>query len=174
MSQQTILAISLFFHLSATVVWIGGLVITAVLVWPEMRRTLAESSVLANLLNRLRKRFTPLSNLSLGVLILTGLIQMSLDPNYDGVLRFNNAWSQVMLLKHGVIVLMALSGLFLQYTVVPALERTSLLIERGKAEAAAAAAQEWQALRQREVRLTWLNGALGLVVLACSAWAGSL
>jgi uncharacterized membrane protein len=35
MMSQPILAISLFFHLLATVFWIGGLVTLTVLVWPE-------------------------------------------------------------------------------------------------------------------------------------------
>jgi uncharacterized membrane protein len=150
-------------------VWIGGLVITSLLVWPEMRRVLQDQPALHHLLTRLRKRFTPWSNLALAVLIVTGLTQMSLDPNYDGVLQFDNMWSQVILSKHAVILLMVVVGVILQYGVVPALERASLLVERGKGDPA-----EWERLRRREVRLTWLNTALGIGVLALSAWAGSL
>lgn len=167
--QIPVLALSLFFHISATVIWIGGLLITCVLVWPEIRRILAESPALYQLLSRLRQRFFPISNLALGVLIVTGLFQMSLDPNYDGLLSFNNDWSRIMLVKHLLIVVMALAGLLLQWGVVPSLERASLLQERGKGDPAA-----WQTLRQREVRLTWLNAGLGVLVLACSAWASSI
>ncbi|HLV35082.1 MAG TPA: hypothetical protein VKY59_08220, partial [Spirillospora sp.] len=98
--SQSILAISQFFHLIATVVWIGGLVILTVLVWPETRRLLAESPGTYILLNRLRKRFLPLTNLSLAVLIVTGLFQMTANPNYEGVLQFANDWSRAILLKH--------------------------------------------------------------------------
>lgn len=169
MPSNPTLAISLFFHLSATVIWIGGLLITTLLVWPEVRRVLVDQPSLYNLLNRLRTRFIPLSNLSLVTLIVTGLFQMSLDSNYKGMLNFDNEWSQVMLVKHIVIVLMALTGVFLQYIVVPALERTSLLVERGKGDE-----NVWQALRQREIRLTWINVLLGVCVLGLSAWAGSI
>jgi uncharacterized membrane protein len=75
MPQSTILAISLFFHLLATVVWIGGLIITTILVWPEARNALQESPALYTLLTRLRKRFTPVANLSLAVLLATGMFQ---------------------------------------------------------------------------------------------------
>jgi uncharacterized membrane protein len=163
------LVISLFFHLCATIVWIGGLVITSLLVWPEVRRTLGEHPALYTLLTRLRARFTPLSNLALAVLIVTGLVQMSLDDNYDGFLTFDNEWSRVMLVKHLVIVAMAVTGVILQYGVVPALERASLLAERGKGDP-----DEWQGLRRREIRLTWLNAVLGVAVLGFSAWAGSI
>ncbi len=169
MSNQTILAVSLFFHLMSTVIWIGGLVILSILVFPEARRVLENQPVLYRLLSRLRKRFTPLSNLALAVLIVTGLTQMSLDPNYNGILQFTNTWSVVMLLKHLTIIGMVVCGLILQYAVAPALERTSLLVERGKGDP-----EEWARLRRREVRLTWVNVILGVLVLAFSAWAGSL
>lgn len=169
MSQSTILAISVFFHLTATVIWVGGLLLTVLLVWPEVRRALSQSPELHRLLNRLRQRFTPWANLSLAVLIVTGMVQMSLNPNYDGLMQFNNPWSRVILFKHIALLGMIASGAVLQLWVFPALERASLLIERGKASA-----DDYERLRRREVRLTWLNAGLGIAVLAFSAWAGAL
>lgn len=168
MSQST-LVISLFFHLVATVVWVGGLVILTLLVWPETRRILASSPALYALLTRLRARFFPLANLSLAVLVITGLSQMTASPYYDGVLTFDNQWSQAMLFKHIAFAGMVVAGLLLQFGVAPALERASLLAERGKGDPA-----EWERLRRREVRLTWINVALGLLVLAFTAWATAL
>ena len=169
MSQSTILAISLFFHLTATVIWVGGLLLTVLLIWPEVRRALKQSPELYRLLHRLRLRFTPWGNLSLAVLIVTGLVQMSLNPNYDGLMQFNNPWSRVILLKHIALLGMIASGAVLQLWVFPALERASLLIERGQGTA-----DEYERLRRQEVRLTWLNAGLGVAVLAFSAWAGAL
>jgi putative copper export protein len=166
---QTILAISYFFHLIATVVWVGGLVTLGVLVWPEARRVLAENAQMDTLLTRLRKRFLPLSHFSLAVLIVTGLVQMTADPNYDGVLQFTNEWSRVILLKHIAIGGMFLSGLALQYGIAPALERASLLAERGRGDPDA-----YARLRRSEVRLTWLNIGLGVLVLGFSAWATAI
>lgn len=163
------LALSLFVHIVATVLWIGGLLVTMLLVWPAITRQLADTPQLYRLLLNLRQRFYPISNLCLAALIVTGLFQMTADPFYDGLLTFDNTWSQVMLAKHLLIAVMALAGLALQYGVAPSLERTSILLERGKGDAA-----QWQQLRRREVRLTWLNGLLGLGVLACSAWLTAL
>ncbi|MBL8164402.1 MAG: CopD family protein [Anaerolineae bacterium] len=167
--SPSILAISYFAHLIATVVWIGGLVTLTLFVWPETRRVLADNPALFGLLTRIRKRFAPLTNFSLVVLVLTGFVQMSGDANYEGALTFNNEWSRVMLAKHIAIFGMVICGLILQYAVVPALERASLLRERGKGDAA-----EWERLRRREVRLTWLNVALGIAVLGFTAWATAL
>jgi len=148
---------------------VGGLLITTLLVWPEVRRTLAQHDALYALLTRLRKRFTPWGNLSLGVLIVTGMFQMSLDENYNGFMDFSNEWSVVILLKHIAIIGMIIAGVMLQYGVFPALERTTILLERGKTQP-----EEWERLRRREIRLTWLNAGLGIAVLGFSAWAGTL
>lgn len=167
--SQSILAISYFFHLIATIIWVGGLVVMVILVWPELRRTLTGNPALLTLLTRLRQRFFPMTHLSLAVLIVTGLIQMTGDPNYEGVLQFTNEWSRVILLKHIAIGGMFVCGMVMQFWVMPALERASLLIERGKGDPA-----EWERLRRSEVRLTWVNTLLGVVVLGFTAWATAI
>lgn len=167
--SPSLLAISYFFHLIATVIWLGGLALLVLLVWPEARRVLSENEALYAFLNRLRKRFYPLTNYSLLVLLVTGMFQMPPDPNYQGLLDFSNDWGRLILLKHVGVVGMVICGLAIQYSVIPALERTSMLLERGKGDPA-----EYERLRRREVRLTWANIVLALLVLACTAWATSL
>jgi len=167
--SQPILAISLFFHILATVLWIGGILIITLLVIPEVNRILADQPSLYQVLLRLRKRFAPISNLALVVLITTGLFQMTADPNYDGLMQFNNTWSQVMLVKHILIVIMALVGLFLQFSIAPALERTTLLLAHGKGDA-----RDWHKLRQREQQLTWVTVLLAILILGMSAWLSSI
>ena len=78
-----ILALSLFIHLTATAIWIGGLLMTMILVYPEVVRVLQDSPALYQFLSRLRKRFYPISNLSLIALIVTGSFQMTASEYYD-------------------------------------------------------------------------------------------
>ena len=163
--SEAALALSLFFHIAATVIWIGGILLITFLVVPEIHRALAEQPALYQLLTRLRKRFSIVGNLALVTLIVTGVLQMSTDPNYEGLLSFSNRWSQVLLVKHILLLVMALAGLFLQLIVAPALERTSLLLERGQGDAS-----EWSRLRLRERRLTVVIALLALSILAASAW----
>ncbi|MDE2777897.1 MAG: DUF4149 domain-containing protein [Chloroflexota bacterium] len=163
--SEAALALSLFFHIAATVIWIGGILLITFLVVPELNRALAEQPALYQLLTRLRKRFTIVGNLALTVLIVTGLLQMSTDPNYEGLLRFSNRWSQALLIKHILIIVMALCGLLLQFAVAPALERASLLRGRGKGDAA-----EWRRLQRRERRLAIVIALLAVAILAASAW----
>ena len=163
--SEAALALSLFFHITATVIWIGGILLITFLVLPELNRALKQQTALYQLLRRLRKRFTIIGNLALATLIVTGLLQMSNDPHYDGLLAFNNRWSRVLLLKHILIIVMAAIGLILQIGLAPTLERTSLLLER-----AAGDAEAWRRLRRREQRLTLLVALLAIAILAVSAW----
>lgn len=167
--SPSVLAISYFFHLIATIVWIGGLVVLTIMVLPEARRVLGANPAFYTLLSRLRRRFFPLTNLSLAVLVVTGLIQMSGDSHYDGVLQFTNDWTRVILLKHIAVLGMFVCGLAIQYFVAPELERATLLVERQKGDPA-----ELERLRRREARLTWVNVGLGVLVLGFTAWATAL
>ena len=107
----------------------------------------------------------PISNLALATLIVTGILQMSSDPNYEGLLQFSTRWSQALLFKHILLVIMAAAGLILQLGVAPSLQRTSVLLERGKGDM-----REWRRLRRREQRLTIFIAALAGLILAASAW----
>jgi uncharacterized membrane protein len=170
-----LLAISLFLHLVATAVWIGGLLLMVILVWPEARALISRpehGGVILDLLDRVGKRFSPLTNLSLLVLIATGLFQMAQDPNYDGVLQFTNDWTRVILLKHVAVLGMVVVGWVMQGGIMPALERAALLIRSGLSTGESAAALE--RLRRRQRQLTVLNCVLGIIVLIFTAIATSI
>lgn len=171
-----LLALSYFFHLIATVTWIGGLVLMSVILWPEARAWLARRAqdaqasgqpggVLFDFFDQFRKRFTIYSNLSLFVLIVTGLFQMDKSPNYDGLLQFTNDWSRAILIKHIATLVMIGIGVLMQFSLIPALERAALLASRGKD------AGDLERLRRRERSLTLINTVFGVLVLACTAVA---
>ena len=168
---QWLLALSFFLHLVATVVWLGGLVLLTLVVWPEARNLLArqeQGEALLALLDRLRKRFYPLANLSLIVLIVTGLFQMDKNPHYDGLLQLTNDWTRAILLKHVAVLGMLVVGAAMQWSVLPALERASLLLRRGKD---VPDLEQW---RRRERQLSALNLVLGVLVLFFTALATSI
>src|SRR5258708_5482420 len=169
--SDTLLALSFFFHLVATIVWLGGLVFMIIIVWPETRTLIArqdQSGALLDLLDRLRKRFYPLANLSLVLLIVTGLYQMETNRHYDGLLQLTNDWTRAILLKHVAVIGMLVIGAIMQWSVLPALERVSLLARRGKDS------PDLERLRRRERQLSALNLTLGIVVLLFTAIATSI
>jgi len=166
-----VLAFSYFLHAIATVTWIGGLALLVIVVWPAARERLAAQTpdgALLAFFDQLRRRFTPLSNLSLIVLLGTGLVQMELNPHYAGLLQITDDWGRAILGKHIVIIAMIVISAIMQWRVAPALERATLLARRSQANGERVALEQ---LQHRERQLAALNLILGVLVLFLTAVA---
>ena len=160
-----VLALSYWLHLIATIVWVGGLALMALVVWPGARAALGPGPEFSDLIRRLQKRFNPLAWGSLAVLVATGLTQMSANKNYDGLLRLTNPWTVAILAKHLAVGAMILIGLYMQVSLQPELARMALLESHGRP------APNADAFRRRELNLIRLNLACGVVVLGLTAIA---
>ena len=144
-----ILALSYWFHLLATVIWLGGLALMALVAWPALRRgTLASNQWLA-----LQQRFLPWANGSLVVLLITGFVQMTNDPNYAGFLVVDGLWAGAILVKHVAFAGMIVMGGYGQWSLYPAIDRARLLAEKRPSLAVV----EQEKLSRREIRLLRLN-----------------
>lgn len=153
-------------HILATVVWIGGLAALILLVLPAARRSLPGEQVGA-LMHQINVRLQRVGGLCLLVLIGTGMFQMSANPNYQGFLAIENAWSTAILLKHIAIGPLVLVAAYLTWGLMPRLERLALLRHAGRPVDAGEKAR-----LQRQEAL-WLRVSLGLsaLVLVLTAWA---
>lgn len=158
-----ILVVSYWFHLLATVIWLGGLALMLLVAWPALRRgTLADNHWLA-----LQQRFMPWANGSLVVLLITGFVQMTNDPNYNGFLLIDSLWAGAILLKHLAFGGMVAIGVYVQWVLYPAMDRLKLL---GK-QRPSLLQSEQDKLSQREGRLLRLNLLCAAVVLFFTAIA---
>jgi uncharacterized membrane protein len=166
--SNAVISVSFFLHLLATVAWIGGLVTLALVVQPVLNRAVLEAQERGRLLEAILKRFQPLANLSLAVLILTGMVQTFTSRFYKGFLQFDNAWAQAILFKHIAVLGMIVAAGFITFSVQPALKRNALLIANGLADEAQLAR-----LLQQQARLTWLNVGLSMLVLLFTAIASA-
>ncbi len=155
------LALTYWLHLMATVVWIGGLAMLTLVVWPGR----GEDSAAWALLDSIERRFRPLANISLIVLLATGVIQMGGDPHYRGFLVVNSLWTVGLLAKHIVIGAMIITTFILQGQILPALDRAKLLANKGNVERIAQEA----VLRHRLRLLTAASLALGVLALLLTA-----
>ena len=160
------IAASYFFHLIATVVWVGGITMLTLVVYPSVRKVSGSDSLKGALISEIHRRFSPLAMISLGTLIVTGLSQMAVNKNYNGFLKIDNAWTWAILLKHIVFGLMTLIGAYSIWGLSPTISRLALLESKGKLTG-----PQLAALRHREERLNQLNFACALVVLALTAAA---
>ena len=161
-----VLALSYWLHLMSTVIWLGGLALMAVVGWPAVRRRLLESEQWATLL----RRFTPWANASIVILWVTGFLQMTSDPNYDGFLAVNTLWAQALLVKHITVVGMMVFGFYVQWRIHPALARLALL-EKKRPQLART---EREQLASKENRLLRLNLLCAAIVLFFTAVATAI
>ncbi len=167
-TSNVIISVSFFLHLIATVVWIGGLVTLALVVQPVLNRSALAIQDRARLLEAVMKRFQPIANFSLAVLILTGMVQTFTNPLYKGFLNFGNMWAQAILLKHIAVLGMIVLAAILTFSVQPALKRNALLIANDLADE-----QNSARLQQQQLRLTRLNLILSVLVLMFTAIASA-
>jgi uncharacterized membrane protein len=158
------LTLTYWLHLLATVLWIGSLASLTLLVLPAARRTL-EPAAQAALLDGLQPRLESLGWFCLGLLLATGMFQLSANANYTGLFSTANQWSQAILVKHLLFVVMIFVSAAQAWWVLPALRRAILRARRGGGE------QEIAALRRREAWLLRLNFLLAMLVLAATALA---
>ncbi len=162
MVSPQFLATSYLIHIVATVVWIGGIVFMALVVIPATQSEPGSSRVL----DAIQRRFTPIANLSLAVLILTGMVQLTANTHYVGFLNFSNTWAKAILLKHLTVGGLIITALYMNMVLQPDINRNALRLAAGKAKP-----DEMTALARRQSQLTQINLVLSLVVLFFTAIA---
>ena len=160
------LSIAYWLHMLATVLWIGGLASLSLIVLPAAHKVL-DPNTFIDFLAALQKRLDPLGWFSVVVLLASGMLQMSSNPNYEGFLAIRGLWASSILIKHFLFGVMVLVSGYLTWGLLPALRRTALLKARGKAS------PDNEKLRKREVLLLRLNLILGALVLLLTAIARS-
>jgi copper resistance protein D len=162
MVTPQLLATSYLVHLISTVVWIGGIVFMALVMTPATEGEPGCSRLLA----AIQRRFTPIANICLAVLIGTGMVQLTANTHYVGFLNFTNAWAKAILLKHIAVGGMIATALYMSLALQPDINRTAMLLAAGKATP-----EETAALTRRQSRLAQTNVALAIVVLLFTAIA---
>jgi uncharacterized membrane protein len=158
-----ILTLSYWIHLLATVIWLGGVALMALVAWPAVRKQILEAEQWA----QLQQRTTPWSNASLVLLWVTGFLQMTADTNYEGFLAVGSLWAQAILVKHIAVLGMMGFGLYAQWRLHPALTRL-VLLEKKEPKLASL---ERDRLAMKEARLLRLNLICAVAVLFFTAVA---
>jgi uncharacterized membrane protein len=125
-----------------------------------------DSSLYAVVLGQMQRRLQTLGWFSLLVLTITGLFQMSANPNYKGFLAITNPWAVAILLKHLTFGGMILVSGYVTWGLYPALHRTILQQAAGR-EVGAQLAR----LHRQERWALWTNLALAVLILAFTALA---
>jgi uncharacterized membrane protein len=154
-------------HILATTVWIGGLFSLTTFILPAAQRTLTISGQ-REFLRTIKFRIQQIGWLCLLILIVTGMFQMSANPNYKGFLTIENSWTTAIFLKHLAIgVLLIISGI-ITWGLAPRLNRVALQARKDPVFE-----NQLQDIEKWEMKLTYINLTLGTVILGLTAWARS-
>lgn len=162
------LVLSYWLHMAATVIWIGGLFFQAVILPISLisgKLTLPQQG---SLLEALRRRFEPLAWMSLFTLIGTGLVQMSANPQYNGLLSIDTRWASAMLVKHIAVGVMVLVAVTQTWVIQPKLNRALIQLARSKGDY-----DDLAPLQRRQKILSRISFLIALIVLVFTAIARS-
>ena len=158
------LALTYWIHMLATVLWLGSLAAISLLVLPAARRSL-DAKAQSELLAAIQKRLEPLGWFSIALLLVTGMFQMSANPNYEGFLAIRGQWASSILIKHifflGMIVVSAAQTWWL----LPSMRRAMLRQQKSGDMG------EVAVLQKREALLLNLNLILAILILGMTALA---
>ncbi len=159
-----VLTLAFWVHMLATVVWVGALASLSLFVIPTAKRLLPAGDF-AQLMEHVQRRLDPVAWFSLALLVASGLVQMSANPNYEGLLSIRNRWALAILLKHIVFAGMVAVSAVLTWRVLPNLRRLALRQSRGLDS------PDSERVQRQESGLLRLNLVLSLIVLVFTALA---
>lgn len=154
-----VLALNHFIHVMGTVVWIGGILMTLLVILPSSKAALESAPMVGKLMKAVAKRFTPLANISILMLIATGIILFYHDKNYTSFLDLKNRWNVVIALKHFFVATMIVIHFYRGLILNPKIEKFS------------SQPNEKQSSRLKKISLDLVkvNFALGIIVLLLTA-----
>ena len=153
-------------HMLATVIWFGGLSALNLLIIPAARQTLNTGDY-ALLLGKIQKRLDPVGWFSLVILIATGMVQLSANSNYRGILAVDDRWAAAILVKHILFIAVILFSAYMTWILLPSLRR--LAIKQAHIGTDSEITRE--AMENREVLIMRINLLLGVLILLLTAVA---
>lgn len=153
MKTLTMAALS-WLHLIATITWIGGITFVLLIAIPSAKELLGADA--GKIMGIISRRFTPLANYSILLLIGTGIAIAAFGGEFSRIGDSNSDLAGTFLLKHVVVLLMVAIHFY----------RGPVLSSKIKN---AVSATEQSSLQKLSLNLVKVNFTLGLGVLLLSA-----
>lgn len=151
--REIILAVSYRLHLTATVVWIGGIAFILFIAIPSAKQVLGADA--GKLMGETSKRFTPIASYSIIFIFVTGAALTGFNKQFSGIGNFGNNWSLILIAKHVLVFVMVAVHFYRGLILAPRIVKTE-------------AASEKTSLQKLSLNLVRLNFCFGLIVLLLS------
>lgn len=104
-------AIVTFLHDLFTAIWIGGLIVLGVTVFPSMKEVLGSNPQTKKLAATIQKRQSVLVYVSIVGLIVTGILMARRDPSFLGLFQVGNNYAMALTVKHVLVLAMIVIAL---------------------------------------------------------------
>jgi len=148
-----LLTVTTWVHLLTTVVWIGGIFFILYIALPVAGKTLDQPG---KIMGPLSKRFVPLANISIFLIIASGIVMSIASHNYPDLAKLSSLWGQSLFVKILLVVIMTSIHLYRGLILAPWIARLSS--EGGHSE-------KVQKLQTLSLNLVRTNFLLGIMVL---------
>ena len=147
-------ALVMWLHISATVVWIGGIVFILAVALPSSKVVLGAEA--GKMMGEISKRFTPLANYSILLLVISGII-LAAYPKSIPVFPTNTS----MLLKYTLVVVMIVIHFYRGLILTAKISKTSDVSKK-------------TSLQKLSLNLVRFNLTLGLIVVFFSVLSANI
>ncbi|MBA4384410.1 MAG: hypothetical protein C0410_06715 [Anaerolinea sp.] len=104
--QTLVFAFVTFLHDLFTVIWMGGLIVTVISYLPSLKEALGPGPQVKKVMSAFQNRQSIWVYISMGGLILTGLLLSNRNPEFDSLFGFGNAYTVALSIKHILVILM--------------------------------------------------------------------
>lgn len=152
--------LTLWLHVIAAVVWIGGNLILAMVIVPHFRQHLPPVQRI-QLLTQIGKRFEPVVWGCVGVLFFTGIVNIFYAVDLTSAVAISNAFMRTLLIKIGLffllVILTALHGMIFAPRLSAAVEKLDPDLEE--------LPPEIKPLRSQMAIVSSLMGVVSLLIL---------
>jgi len=115
MPKQIVFGIVRGLHDLFTVMWIGGLLTTALSFMPVFKKFREKINGLVDLLDAYQKKLANFLLISIAGLWITGLLLSKQSPAYSGFMNFSSTPNALLSIKHIFIIIMIIIALYRRF-----------------------------------------------------------
>lgn len=147
-----------FFHLLATITWIGGMFFNVLILLPTVKKTL-DPEMAGKFMITLFKRIRVMVYVSLLVLFVSGIPMKIASEYYVAIINFDSFWEIALFIKHVFVAFLALLAIYTFEILMPKIAKL----------AAKGSSAELLPLRKRQMILAAISFLFGIFVVFLSA-----
>jgi uncharacterized membrane protein len=157
--KELLLVTAAWLHLIATVIWIGGIAFILFIAMPSARQIMGTDA--GKLMGDVSRRFTPMANYSIALLVLTGAIIAALNNSFSNSAILENNWIIILAVKHILVFTMIVIHFFRGLILAPKIMSMESRPRK-------------MYLQNLSINLVKANFGLGLMVILLSAIINSM